>query len=406
MRKLRVLGALLAVSLCFTLGISVYEIPEPSWQKTVLDNDTSARFVKAGTADGMVHVVYQKSDDEGVTHFSTKTDGSIVHNLGLFINGRSWSFMEVDSDRDAGTYLSLSDSNDQLKLAYQDATVGSEEVVYAEYSDSNWTVETVDSSGRSGANVGMYAAVTSFEGQPLVAYHSPRNGLETALKTEDGWQEYVIGGSSGWFTSAATCGTQAFISYSGRNSRQLNISSFDGEGWTVTQTDLRADHDTEMVQQGCKPITAFLNPSGNRIQVLDDDVSTVEISRFAVMGLERNNGYHISFGKYSEGVYYGYSDDKNNWTLEKIGANYQSGEHNDVTVDRSDNVHIFYSNATSLVHAENNSGRVSIITGFTSGLQNASLALNLLLAVVFVSVGYREDFFHLFKSFMIEEIEE
>lgn len=403
MKKLRISAAILVLSLAFTVGLGLYEVPEVSWERNILDNDTQARSVQMGSTGRQVHIVYQKSSGQGVRHLSTELSDGFLTILQDPVSERNWESRKVDQDSGTGSYMSMSDSNDSLKIAYQDSTVGSEEVVYASYSDGNWTREVVDTASESGFNVGMYTSVTSFDGRPLVAYHSPQNGLEVAVKRADGWDETVISDDTGWFTSSTTCGEKVFLAYTGRNSRAMNISSYNGENWKTEKTGRRAVHDTALVNDDCEPALAYMDASTGTLNFMKENVSTIMDTRFPKIGLLKEESYHIAFRKYGEGVYYGNSTDGEDWNLTKVGADFNSGKYADLTVDEPGNIHLAYSNKTTLVHAELNRGRVSKVETALKKLRSASNVSNLLFFIIFLFFAWREDFFSKMKNHMVHE---
>jgi len=382
-RETKILVPFLIFFLASTVMLFQYEVPEPEWSSEELANTSSGEFVQIESTGSSVHVAFMNSSSGGVIEYSTPEDGTLLRAFDLTLTGRSWRQSVVDSESGTGRYLSMASDGEEVFLAYQDSTLGSEEVVLTDEENGEWRKRQVAGVQDAGINVGMYTSVTVHESDPLVAYHSPSNGLTAALLQDGEWEKENLGSQAGWFTSSASCNGKSVLAYSGRNSTELRASVYE-DGWRSFSLNRNARSGTSLtMNENCRAVYAYMNPETQNIEVLQGgDFSSVTQSQLSRLSIVRDDGYHMSFHKYGDGLYYGYGEGLDGWNTTEIGSSSGDGEYNDLTVDEAGNIHVAYDHEGSIYVAENNRGTVRLMHEVVDKLRAGSFSVLLLLIVL------------------------
>jgi|GEM_PF-3334970 len=255
---------------------------------------------------------------------------------------------------DGGPHVSLVlDGAGDPHVAWFDAARG--DLRYARRSGTAWTVELVDSAGRTG----LYCSLAlDASGRPGIAYYDSTNGnLRLARKSGSAWQLETV-------QSANDVGAYASLAFTAAGNPR--ISYFD-----ATNGDLR-----------------YAAKSGSlwAYQVIE---SAGDVGRHTSLALDALGVPHVA---YSSGRRLRYASGGGPWTIEQVdsvltGSDATSGLHATLRVDGTNRPHVAYVNAelgfgglqtTWVRHAYRFGPGWSVQTVTTSGLaplQDASLGL-------------------------------
>lgn len=346
--------------LCFLVfaGAMLYSVPDTSWSQEKVIENVDKHFMNLEVANSKLNLVYRNSSDSGVMIKTKNAESGKIDSLKNFLGGSNWKEANlIDDSSGSGAYLSAAEINGELKIAYQDASIGNEKVILASKNATGWSKETVDNVNDGGVNVGMYTALTSYQGQPLVLYHSPTQGLKAATKTGNSWSKQVIADNMGWFTDSVSCGEKAFTAYRGRNSDKLRISTFDGS-WSTEKLNISLKSSISIGQQNCRPHLLYLtdseqityrSPTGKEQVLTGSDYSSVSI--------DTSQRVQALYYNYGEGLFYA-EKTAEGWKKEKLANSSNTGQYNDLAVDEAGNTHVIFTQDSNIIHAEKNTGRV------------------------------------------------
>lgn len=339
-------------------GSMVYSVEPASWDKRQVVEDVDPRFMDSEITGELFSIVYRNSTDSGVMVRSRK----ISSGLSLILNrvtssGYSWRTETVSTSEGSGAYLSAAEIDGELSIAYQDASIGSEKVVYAHRQEGSWNTETVADVDSGGVNVGMYTSLTFYNGSPMVLYHSPVQGLKSALKSEGGWQKSRLGDGQGWFTDTASCGNRTFAVYRGRNSSAMKVSTYDGD-WSTEEVNASIKSAVDISAGGCDLHTVYLSTGGKLNYRFESEESLIESSPYSGASIDVKNGeVHMSYYSYGNGTFYA-SKLGDSWKRTKLAGFENSSKYNDIEVDKAGNIHLVFLDGSDIVYAVKDSGTV------------------------------------------------
>jgi hypothetical protein len=347
---------LITVLWAIIFGLSViYSIPDPSWSQQTVAEDIDQRFFDLELAGSEVNIVYRNSSDSGVMLKSMNAESTVLDSVKNRLTGSSWKQSDViDDSSGSGSYLSAEEINGELAVAYQDASIGSERVVFAE--GENWSKQTVEDVEEGGVNVGMYTSLTSYRSNPLILYHSPTQGLKSA-SGNDNWKKNSLNESMGWFTDTASCGEKAFAAYRGRESNELRVSTFEGS-WITEKTNSSVKSSLSIDQKNCQLHTAYLNEENEVIyRTPEGREEVLTRSDYSDISIDMSQGIRVSYYNYGEGMFYAEKHGED-WEKTQLTNSSSMSRYNDLAVDEAGNIHLVFVRDSDLVHAEKNSGRI------------------------------------------------
>lgn len=338
-------AAFLLVAIIFA-GTFLIDSGEPEWQKEVLADDVSERFVALNAEDSL-DVFYLESRDGVVKSKSISLTGlSSIFSWG-------WKETTVDEGEGTGSFLSATNLNGETAIAYQDGNVGEASVHYAERVEGDWVVDTIDGIGINGPNVGLYTSVTSINENPLVFYHAPRGERFMAAEKVSGeWQRQELEVGTGWFTDSATCGEEAYAAFRDRGEESISIGTYDG-GWSVEDTGVGTNTDVAIATDGCEPFIAYLDSETGKIAVEGvGELEEFSSSGFSRISLEIEDDYHLLYNVRQEGMFYVESDDGESWEKEQLSNSTEADSYSDLAIDSEGDVHIAYLDGSDLVYLQ------------------------------------------------------
>ena len=156
-----------------------------------------------------------------------------------------WNIETVDSDGDVGVFGSIAlDSGDSPHISYFDLT--NVDLKYARWTGATWSIETVDSNGY----VGWYTSLALDSGDhPHISYHdyanaTTKNDLKYARWTGSEWSIETVdsNGDVGWYTSLALdSGDHPHISYYNYTNDDLKYARWTGSAWIIETVDSDGD---------------------------------------------------------------------------------------------------------------------------------------------------------------------
>lgn len=341
----------------FTASI-VYEVPDASWKQEKVVEDVDNRFIDLELTGSQLNLVYRDSTDSGVMLKTMKAESGLIDSLRNFVEKDAWSREQViDQSSGSGSYLSAANVDGKLMVAYQDASVGSERVILASKTGSNWSRQTVDDVTNGGVNVGMYTSLTSYQENPMVLYHSPTQGLKAATRENGEWAKQVIAEDMGWFTDSTSCGEKVFAAYRGRNSQDLKLSAYDGT-WSTEDLNSTVKSSLSITQQNCQPHILHLKQSEQIVYIdQDKEEEVITDSAYSSVSIQAKNGIHTSYYNYGEGMFYAHREGENR-DKKKLTNSSNTGKYNDLAIDQNGNIHVVFTQNSDIVHAEKNAGRI------------------------------------------------
>jgi hypothetical protein len=236
-------------------------------------------------------------------------------------NGSTWSIQTVDGSGlvDAGQYTSLAlDSSGNPRIAYYDLTLTSLDLKYASWNGSSWAIETADNG--SLADVGQYASLALYGGNPRIAYYDATNkDLKYASWNGSSWDIQTVDGSGlvdvGQHTSLALDG-----------SGNPRIAYYD---LTLTSLDLKY---------------ASWNGSSWAIQTVD---STGDVGQYASLSLDGSGNPKIGYYDATNGDLKYASWNGSSWVIQTVDTTGDVGRYASLSLDGSGNPKIGYYDATN-----------------------------------------------------------
>lgn len=366
----------------FVIGGFLYVQPmnPAEWKYSVLDTVHPERFV-AMDADksGNPHIIYYNERDGGVLHMASKPSkyaailsifgNSLASDIDYYLNGRNWVNETIDSGKHSGMFVSVvADPEGGIHAAYQDATFGSEKLMYAFYDGSNWKTEVVDDVS-SGVNVGMYTSITydSAKKSPVIFYHIEQGRkFAYAEKINRSWKKTILETGRGWLTSTVSqqdsCENGLFTAYRGRDNQNIFMgklmNSAGVELWSSQDIGRTTPSGISMAMKNCKPYIAYFSETNGKVMLNNPEthsdyvIGDAKMSRISIDA--DDNGFYVLYNIYEKGLMYAHSPDGINWTQQFIDTGRRDGEYNAISVEENSNIYIVYLNSTALKYAEYN----------------------------------------------------
>jgi|GEM_PF-1779757 hypothetical protein len=342
----------------------IYTVPEPSWSQSEIAKNVDQRFMDLEMAGPEINLIYRNSTNSGVILRTMDGESSIFDSLKNFLQRKKWKSPQIiDETPGSGSYLSATEINGELMVAYQDASIGQESVVLASKDKSNWSKQIIDDVNDGGVNVGMYTSLTSYQGKPVTIYHSPTQGLKSAMKLDGQWDREVVAEKMGWFTDSASCGQKVFAAYRGRNSNQLRISTFDGS-WSTELINTSVKSSLNIDQKDCRLHLLYLTEEDEIVyRSPEGDENILADSAYSRVSIDTSQGIRTSYYDYGEGMFYAEKNGEG-WERKQLTNSSNTAQYNDIAVDGVGNVHVIFAQDSDIIHAENNLGRISNIEKF------------------------------------------
>lgn len=379
MKILRLLFFIFFISALFFCFYSL-KIPKPRWNFWVLDAEHPRRFVSlVADSRGNPHIFYFNERDEGgLLYLTSKSSGnSFLDDLNHFFRGREWVREVVDDGKNVGFAISSAIEDDKLHVAYQDSTLGRERLLYAT-KDEKWEIEVVDRAEESGVNVGMHTSITFLE-KPIIFYFVEQ-GRKLMHAVKDGnWTKKEIDAGKGLFLTSKVCDNTIFLAYRGRDEKNIYLSIFESGTFRSKKLNGSTDSQFSIALKNCEPYVAYYNGDEEKIyfsSLIDFRPREIAKGERSRTSLAYHKGFHLVYGESGKGLYYGYSEDGENWNLTLLDGGIREGEYNSLAVDRKGNIHIAYLNRTALKYAEYNVSSIRAAKTFFLVLGSAFLTLS------------------------------
>jgi hypothetical protein len=352
LKRTAFLSVLIFSSVIFTFTFISPE-PEIQWQKEVLLSDSSGRFTDIEVHGNSLHAV-SSDPEQGLHYFSSSIDFSVADHLQRALFGNNWNHEWVTQDEGAGSYASLQVVQGRPYVSYQDSTVG-ESAVYSAYRDSTgWNPVEIDSVQNNGPNVGMYNALTEHRGRPFMVYHASSGRRLIAAYPENGrWVREELDTDKGWFNDLASCDSAVIAGFTDTETGEVHTGKYMAD-WSVDNLNLSTDSDLAVDHLNCEPLLVYQNDNQQSIEfVRNGERTKIDDTRFARVSLDATQqGFHVSYRDYGEGLGYAYSPDGVNWSTELVDNSTDAGVYNDIEVAENGDVHVLYRNDSALIHAQ------------------------------------------------------
>lgn len=352
-----------------------FEAPEPEWKHQVVDNDTYGKFVEVETYGDTVGVAYPKSIEGGVT-LAEKSYGVDVTDFS--VPERSWSFETVDDRPETGMYPSMEHRSGTLYISYQDGDLGDESLHLATRGNGSWSVRELDNVSNGGVSVGMYTSLSFIDGEPVVFYHSPSQGLKLADGTSN-WETRRLDEAGGWFTDTARCNGEVLAAYRAREDETLRLGSFDGESWSSENTSRSFKSDLGFDTSNCDRHFVFLNSQTEAV-TYEGPNSSHEFGEefFSRMSIDAAEDVHVVYHDEGTGAVYS-SNKADEWNNRVLRESDSAGRYNDLVVDEEGNVHVAYTDGDAVRYSVYNSGTVEELERKTRRARTGLTALTVLI---------------------------
>jgi cell division septation protein DedD len=212
-----------------------------AWSTTTVDSDGDVGWSTSIALDskGYPHISYQDITNS----YQDITNNDLKY---AEWSGSRWSITTVDSDDGVGEYASIAlDSNDYPHISYFDYT--NNDLKYAKWTGTAWDIETVDSDGY----VGEYTSIAlDSKGYPHISYYDSTNyDLKYAKWTGTTWSFATLD-FTGYpiVTPSITLDSNDYphISYFDSINTDLKYAKWTGTAWNITTVD------SGIVEYGCK----------------------------------------------------------------------------------------------------------------------------------------------------------
>ena len=235
--------------------------------------------------------------------------------------GSEWSIETVDSTGDTGFCTSLAlDSGDNPHISYL-FRGRTRDVKYARWTGSAWNIETVDSPGVYGGGGGEFTSIALDSGDnPHISYHAPPSegeggdlkyarwtGSEWSIETADSTS------STGWWTSLALdSGDNPHISHYDNVLCDLKYTWWTGSEWTTETVDSTGD-------VGVLPSLALDSGDNPHISYCD------------------HTNFDLKYARWTG----------SEWSIETVDSTDLVGRWASIALDSGDNPHISYHDDTN-----------------------------------------------------------
>jgi hypothetical protein len=382
-RSVEVLTALIFVLM---LTVFLFEVPEPEWRHTLVENDTYGKFVDIESYSGKTGISYIESVDSGLL---IQEKGS-----SLLSFGSGWEKEVVDNRTETGMYVSLSGINGRPHLSYQDGSIGEEKLYAAYRKNGEWHRRELDNVTGGGVSVGMYSSISGHRGRPLVLYHSPRQGLKMAEKTASSWDiRQLEEENQGWFTESSSCGDEVMAAYRGDGLDSVRLGHYDGS-WESEDTSIKTAADLALDTANCRAHLVYLDPSSESIEYMspEGEIEKLTDARFSRFSVEATSErVHLAYLDPGDGLTYALKEGSE-WSKSTVREGVETGRYNDMALDSEGDIHLAYMEDGDLYHSVLNSGSASLLKGVLTNIQVAlAVAFLVLVAILYRNRGEEVD---------------
>jgi hypothetical protein len=377
----------------FILAISsiylFFQVRGPEWKFWVLDTEHPKRFVSiVADSKGNPHIVYfDERSGGGLRYVTSKSSGvGLLDDINYYLNGREWVSEVVDGRPKVGMFISMAkDSRDNLHVAYQDSTLGSERLLYA-FFDGKWKIEEVDRAEESGINVGMYSSISVLDEKPIIFYHTEQGRkFGYAIRTGE-WVKREVERGVGWLTSSDSCDSKAFVAYRQRDGKNILFGVWEDGNFRSRDLNVTTSSGISLKALNCVPYIAYFDDSRSEVRFgKAEDFNPVKVGdgKLSRVSLAASpDGFHIVYHFYEKGLMYAFSKDGSNWEVKTLDSGRRDGEYNSIAVDERGNIHIAYLNETALKYAEFNVSSINAMKTMLSVITFIFLVLGLVCIVL------------------------
>jgi len=248
------------------------------------------------------------------------------------------------------------DSNNHPHISYYDYSNG--DLKYAEWTGSDWDIQTVDSNG----NIGEYTSIDlDSNDHPHISYYDYSNyNLKYAEWTGSDWDIQTVDSTEdvGWDTSIVLdSDNHPHISYSDNTNTNLKYAKWTGSDWNIRTVDSSGAvgwHTSIDLDSNDHPHISYMDYSKTgdgdlkyaRWTGLDWELETVDsydiVGLCTSIGLDSNDHPHISYydGSNVDLKYAKWTGSE--WDIQTVDSNGDVGGWTSIDLDSGDYPHISY----------------------------------------------------------------
>lgn len=179
--------------------------------------------------------------DEDDNPYISCTDDSHSHPYYHYKTETGWVNILLDPGRTVGDETSIGlDSNNNPHISYSDQN--NVKLVYANYSNDQWTIQEIDSNGGGGSSLKM-----DDNDFPYISYGSyPSGDLRYIYKNDNGWISPISVDTEGYTGLATSLDLDSngypHISYRDNTKHEMKYAHFDGISWSYETVEIDANY--------------------------------------------------------------------------------------------------------------------------------------------------------------------
>lgn len=368
------LAAIIAASTTF-----FYTSPEPSWQTSLVENNTYGKFTEIDSYGEKVGIAYIDSIDTGLRLAEKNYETELTQ---FSAEEGRWNTEVVDDSAETGMYPSLESNNGEPFISYQDGDLGDEKLFLASRENGEWNRTEVDNVVTGGVSVGMYSSLNFYEEKPVIFYHSPSQGLKVAEKDGE-WSTESLEDDMGWYTETSKCGGEIKVAYTGRNNEELRIGTY-SDNWDSENTSTRVKSDLDIATgENCGNQLLYLDQETEQITYRDSEESREFGEAFftRVAATSEDNKTHLIYYDEGTGIVYA-KKESGKWRNKTLKENPEAGAYNDITVDDEGNIHVAFLQEEKLYHSVYNKGTTEEIKSKTRKLRITTVIATIILTLL------------------------
>jgi len=376
------LEAVTVIAVVITAGsFLLYDTPQPEWKNEIIANDTYGKFVEIDSYGENIGIVYLDSIDSGI-RLMEKSYPDSVQEL-LLKTEQSWDKQVIDDDAEAGMYPSLESNNEELFISYQNGNLGDERLYFASRSNGDWSREEVDNVADGGVSVGMYSSFTFQNGEPVIFYHSPSQGLKVAEKQGKEWQKQQLEEDQGWYTETAKCNEKIIAAYRGRDSSKLKTGEL-GQQWSSEDTGIEMKSDLDIDTRNCEEHLIYLDEETEQITYRGPEQKReFGANFFARVSIVAGESIHLAY--YDEGSGTVYAEKKQEeWNRTLVRESPEAGKYNDLTVRENGDIHLVYTDNKAVYHSFYNRGTAEKLKETTDRIRQGLSVISVFLIITLI----------------------
>jgi hypothetical protein len=393
------ISQLLLVSAAFLLILLVVAPSKSNeWRTEVVYEGQNPSFVQIEMKEGVPAIAY--TTDNGTYLAKSQRIGiPVLGDIHEYFFSPGWNKETINASSSSGGYLSMEKFSGKLAVAYKESDIGDSKLVYSEKRPEGWNTEVVDSIAGTGLGSGMYASLTSVDGDPVILYHTSQdNQFVKAERTEDKWNRKVLDTDEGWFISTDSCGEKAFAVYRSRESEVLRKAVIDEQGFTSQNLSYKTNSQTAVDATDCTFRAGVYSSPEQEVVYLDGERSErVGDGRYSSVSMGYQENPKLTYYVQGEGLIYSERKPNKEWSeklLDGDAVEY-AGQYNDLELTSSGKPVVAYTTSSELKMATKDVRGYNLIRSIFVALISILLPLS-----VFFGIRSDEDYFSRCKNYI------